>query len=387
RLVNLFASANRRKTQKFPWDTKKPWHFGLIHHHTHDNIIKVLAKEVEIDLVSAVGYSSTTLKYLTEDKITLVSHKAAIEEIYAMMAAWEEVRFRTNILSVCVKDVTLSDHEEEVDLGDFWIHLNVTDPFHSLRIESVDEMCSSQGGYHPHVKNEKLCRGDGGDIMNAALCEGRLEDYFTIVESILRTYNNDSPYYHLNDWYDSDSQDSCIVCAEPCSEAQIYTCYKCENVYCENCFNGGSCEGCNELFCQDCCKTCEECDTVHCEVCLTTCPECNNSVCQSCTNLCITCEHDHCDSCSSPCTNCGDNICSDCKTECGSCTDSFCDDCITEKCTQCSAGICEGCKNECEECNKLVCDSCYDNVCEHCGTSTCTSCSKNHQCILAEIDN
>jgi hypothetical protein len=387
RLVRLFVSANDLKVQKFPWDTTKPRHFGLIPHHTHDNIIKVLAKEVERDLIAAIGYNSTTLQYLIDDKITPLSHKVAMEEMYAIVAAWEEVKFRDNILSVLVKDVILSESEEEVELGSFWIHLNITEPFKSLWIESVNKIESGGGGYHPHVKNERLCCGDGGDIMNAALCEGRLEDYLTIVESILRTYNGDSPYYHLNEWYDPDSEHACIVCSDSLDDSLIYTCNNCRDVFCESCFNGAGCVGCNEMFCGDCSKTCEECDSTYCEGCLTTCPECKNTVCSSCTSLCLTCQTDHCESCSTPCTNCGDYICDGCKTECGGCMDVFCEDCITEKCTQCSAGICEGCTNDCEECNKLVCDSCYRNICEHCGTSTCTSCSKKHNCILAKIDD
>ena len=47
---------------------------------------------------------------------------------------------------------------------------------------------------HPHVSDERLCTGDAGAAIQAALAAGRVFDFFTLVRSVLVTYNPESPY-------------------------------------------------------------------------------------------------------------------------------------------------------------------------------------------------
>jgi hypothetical protein len=54
---------------------------------------------------------------------------------------------------------------------------------------------------HPHVLDDHLCEGEGRQAIHAALTAGRLVDFFHLVKGILETYNEDSPYEALSDWY------------------------------------------------------------------------------------------------------------------------------------------------------------------------------------------
>jgi len=107
---------------------------------------------------------------------------------------------------------------EDVYLGPFRIQLELNKDIRLSSVEALSELYQG-GAYHvialepnlaatdasvnhPHVSNERLCEGDGYAPIRAALEQGRLCDFFTLVRSILNTYSPDSPYVRLDDGFD-----------------------------------------------------------------------------------------------------------------------------------------------------------------------------------------
>ena len=139
---------------------------------------------------------------------------------------------------------------------------------------------------HPHVHSNRLCEGDGFNSIRNALIQGRLIDFFTIVENILNTYNPESPYVSLDDW------------------------------------DGISCYSCGYSVSGDDCYYCECCD---------------NDFCSECSTYCKSCDITICDSCAYHCANCEDSICEECREICLECANAFCSDCIDKD------GYCKTC--------------------------------------------
>ena len=125
--------------------------------------------------------------------------------------------------------------------------------------------------------------------VKAALEEGRICDFFTIVRSILNTYSPDSPYVSLHDWEGM----SCYDCGYTMSLDDAYYCYYCEYHYCSDCSTycrrcdvsvclacSGQCSYCEEMLCRNCVSGCEECGAMFCQSCLEdgVCPNCKEEM-------------------------------------------------------------------------------------------------------------
>ena len=138
---------------------------------------------------------------------------------------------------------------------------------------------------HPHVSNEKLCEGDGSVAIRAALEEGRLCDFFTMVRNILNTYNPDSPYISLSDWEGT----PCYDCGYTCDRENCYYCSYCDHEYCEEC--SSYCRLCDETVCLGCGGKCPHCEEMVCPNCITRCKECEELCCKECLDegLCPNC--------------------------------------------------------------------------------------------------
>ena len=154
---------------------------------------------------------------------------------------------------------------EEVYLGPFeielrWEWIGQTHPYHTCALEphrpSHDDEVT-----HPHVRKDLLCEGDGMAAIKAALLEGRLLDFFSLVRQILGTYNEASAYVTLDRW----SGVSCIDCG--CSMDPE---------------EHGICERCDEGLCGECSTLCSECDRYVCGGCLCECNGCGERYCRSC---------------------------------------------------------------------------------------------------------
>ena len=215
-------------------------------------------------------------------------------ELWALQQEFDDVEFNgeENALCVVTDPITL----EDIYLGRFRIALYLR----SLRelyqkvpyfVTAVDPhpAATDDAVTHPHVSNDVVCEGDGAAAIKAALETGRLADFFTMVRSILTTYNPDSPYVSLADWHGV----SCYECGYVMDSESSYYCTYCENATCDEC--SSVCASCAEVVCKSCAGTCEICEQ-------SLCPQCAKKKCSECESVC-------CESCLD------DGLCPDCKEE------------------------------------------------------------------------
>ncbi len=374
-------------------------HIGTPNPGVYDDIANRMIPDLRDSMVFTLNKTVSLVKSMVSDEVCKpLGVKEAVEELTIINDAWDEVTYQEGVLSVNIGNVSLDDGTEEIDLGSFVLRVNVKNPMgkayqdggrlvSGLLVEAVDPVYGATGYCHPHVKNGALCAGDGDDIMLVALRQGRLEDYFRIVEAIMNTYNDDSPYEPLSDWYDPDreGQACCDVCSEWYSDEDIFSCSSCSVSMCQNCNTVNECQGCNEWYCEECMTGCEGCAESVCDSCLTRCSGCNHGYCKGCTTECSQCSNRSCQECSTVCS-CDEEVCQECRQECCYCGDTYCDNCLTI-CEQCGEYACDDCLKECPCCDKEMCANCIKNSCEHCGVSMCVTCEDEHNCLLTGISN
>lgn len=183
---------------------------------------------------------------------------------------------------------------EGINLGPFKIMLELSrlselykdSPYYCIALEP-NPAGSCSDVTHPHVSGEHLCEGDGSVAIRAALEQGRLCDFFTMVISILNTYNPDSPYVSVSEWDGS----PCYDCGYTMNSDDVYFCPFCDHDYCDDCSTycqicdettclgcGGECPVCGQMCCSDCVTQCAECEELCCKDCL------NEDLCPNCTN-------------------------------------------------------------------------------------------------------
>ena len=223
-----------------------------------------------------------------------IDRQARLHELIADLNGLEtefgdvEINLKAKTLAVTTDPIEL----DGVDLGRFRIHLQLRylGQSHPYRVIALDPTSagSCDETTHPHVQSESLCEGDGYRAIKQALAEGRLYDFFLIVSQILQTYNPDSAYVRLEDWFGRECRD-CGASIDP----------------------------------DDICRCCR-CDAEHCDRCGVYCLSCSSNVCDDCSARCKSCDERHCDACLSTCRTCGESFCPDCLTE------EYCDDCTPE---------------------------------------------------------
>jgi hypothetical protein len=242
------------------------------------------ARQLEQELAPDVDHLQ---RQLVELAAALAQRKKApsvssLGDIYSDLLAleqeFEELECDLQAGEICVttEPIVLNG----IELGPFQICL-ATNPqagFGSYRVVALEPNPSlaNESVSHPHISDESLCEGDGHRAIQAALHEGRLLDFFTLVNQILATYSPGRAYVELDEWFGL----TCSECGEYCRDDERCYCDRCEAVLC------GSCATC-----------CDCCDQSYCRNCLTNCDDCG----QSC-----------CDHCGQPCTACRETFCSDC---------------------------------------------------------------------------
>jgi len=219
---------------------------------------------------------------------------AVADEIKALREEFGDVEFNGEEKALCavIEPITL----EDIYLGRFRIALyldRLQELYHQVPyfVMAIDPhpAATDEAVTHPHVSNETVCEGEGSAAIRAALEAGRLTDFFSIVRSILTTYNPDSPYVPLADWYGI----ACYECGYVMDSESSYCCCFCENAICDEC--SAVCASCAEVVCKSCAGACEICET-------SLCPHCAKTKCGECESVC-------CESCLD------DGLCPDCKEE------------------------------------------------------------------------
>ena len=149
-------------------------------------------------MLGDISYSISQVKQFTEGlqkktpKLSLL-----VAELNQMEKEFDSVDFDNseNAISVVTDLITLDD----VPLGPFKIQLRLgklgelyKDRPYRVTAPNPNPAATDEGVSHPHVSGQKLCEGDGSAAITASLEQGRLSDFFTMVRSILNTYNPDS---------------------------------------------------------------------------------------------------------------------------------------------------------------------------------------------------
>lgn len=204
------------------------------------------------------------------------------EDILQAEAEFEQFEYRKDgdLLVVTTDEIELDD----VYLGEFEIRLHVPELGQikrhgtAYRIVAIDPhpAGSNDSVTHPHVSDEHMCEGDAGAAIEAALSNGRICDFFMLVRSVLTTYNPNSPYVALQDWYGT----PCYDCGYSMSRDDSNWCHACENDFCPECIS--YCRRCDESTCRGCLEECPVCGDLICSSCMSTCPDCGKSLCKNC---------------------------------------------------------------------------------------------------------
>jgi hypothetical protein len=169
---------------------------------------------------------------------------------------------------------------EGIYLGHFeiqlnWQHIRDTSPYNVIALDP-NSPAANDSVTHPHVQAESLCEGEGADAIRRALDEGRLYDFFCIVDQILHSYNAGSAYVGLDEW----DGVSCGSCGGNIHSDEVYCCHKCEADSCSEC--SVSCSSCSDGYCSDCVSSCHCCGDDNCSYCMKSCDDCGESFCNSC---------------------------------------------------------------------------------------------------------
>lgn len=149
---------------------------------------------------------------------------------------------------------------------------------------------------HPHVRDGKVCTGEGQRPLIDALLGGNLDLAKEIVDRIIGYYSSANPFARLSEW-----QGRRITCRE-CQTAILVDpnvrqkqCRRCGGNLCGDC--GTACEGCGSVCCSQCLIQCRNCDVERCSGCLRQCSNCANPVCRDCRAEVSCCGHTICANC------------------------------------------------------------------------------------------
>ena len=239
-----------------------------------------------------MSYHLSPLKQLAEKPVQQVPKLSTLlQELEQLQRELGQIDYdkETNTLSVVTEPITL----EETYLGPFQIKLDInklhelyrTSPYSCIALDP-HPAANSEEVTHPHVSNDKLCEGEGAQAIKAALEQGRLSDFFTVVRGILNTYSPDSPYVNLDDWDGT----ACHECGYVADSESSYWCTFCDESYCDECCS--SCHSCYETVCNGCSQLCRACQETTCPNCIGECAECGLLFCNLCLedDLCPTCK-------------------------------------------------------------------------------------------------
>jgi hypothetical protein len=231
-------------------------------------------------------------------------------ELRQLAEEFDDVRLdaRAGAVSAVVGPVTLGD----VGLGRFRLSLDVGGlgpccGAGCVRAEALDPNPAScdRTVTHPHVRDGRVCAGEGEQAAAAALREGRIFDAFAVLRGVLMHYAEDSPYVRLDAWDGS----SCDACGTTVPSGDTYFC-----------------GGCHSDVCDGCSSVCRCCEDVRCDGCLDPCPACRRRCCSACREA----------------TGPDDReVCPDCRKKCPDCEEEFVKDELHAE-----SGLCDECREK-----------------------------------------
>lgn len=220
-----------------------------------------------------------------ETPFPLPSVRDLYEELMAVVDEFGEIEFEESVLSVSTTPIIL----EGIRFGRFSIRLDFErltcdSPYSVVALDPNPAACSDETT-HPHVNSESLCAGEGRAPIAAALRDGRIGDFFMIVNRVLNTYAPGNAYTELDRWQGI----PCHECDCLLSEDDTYSCSGCIETICGDCLV--CCNGCSASYCSGCIDRCRQCDESYCSGCLSPCSACGRELCSACLEdgLCANC--------------------------------------------------------------------------------------------------
>lgn len=256
---------------------------------------ELAARRLEQDLQSqlktlADQMRALTSRFASDARPRLTTATDIYQEIMSLCAEFDDVTWSRpdGTLSVTTEDIVL----EGIDLGRFQIELDWRElpDTACFRVIALDPNPASSNEYvtHPHVEHESLCVGEAAMPIQYALKEGRIADFFLIVNNVLLTYNCSSAHVSLAGWHGV----QCSDCGNLVDSDDRYACERCDRCLCQDCYR--YCEPCSGYFCCECVVCCGACDHDVCHDCRKPCTSCESSFCPSCLEekLCDHCQQD-----------------------------------------------------------------------------------------------
>ena len=246
-------------------------------------------KDYHRQLRKVRDYAVSELNTEAVTTVWVVNEAELFRDLLVLAEEFPEAVFdkKEKRLSVVTKDISL----DRVQLGAFRIELHLDSlssgqPYYEVIAIDPNRPPSNDDVTHPHVQSDHLCEGDAQPAIRLALQQGRLLDFFQLVENVLGTYNPSSAYVTTGEWEgtscghcghtaDPDDCRECGSCEAFICDSCVRRCSDCEDCFCGNCDE--PCNGCLESVCKSCIQTCVECDEQHCSNCLS-----ENERCTSC---------------------------------------------------------------------------------------------------------
>ena len=186
-----------------------------------------------------------------------------VKELRSLETEFPGVEFdlRKRTISVTTDTIIL----EDVYLGPFRIELTLSPNIDGLgyAVTAIDPQPSTNDEEvtHPHVREGGLCEGEGTVPIRKALTDGRIGDFFQIVQQILLTYNAGSAYVPLSDWHGI----ACTACGASTADDDRTRCHSTSEPICLDC--AVTCADCGHDYMPDCTTRCEECERNFCHDC------------------------------------------------------------------------------------------------------------------------
>jgi len=259
----------------------------LAHHRGWRGAAAAVTEELSIPIAQCTESLKEIFQRLTSERSSRAI--TTVRDIYADLVALAgefddvSIGLTETLVAVTMAPVVL----EGVQLGRFqvrlyWGRIGTANPYYVVAL-APNPARSSEETTHPHVINDRLCERDGKVPIARALREGRLVDFFHVVNSLLHTYNPASAYVALSDW----EGNACVDCGETIAADDECRCDACDVVVCDRCVL--TCERCEAWCCSECSRRCGSCGVDLCRRCAAECEDCHRAFCETCLSQSVLC--------------------------------------------------------------------------------------------------
>lgn len=227
---------------------RKEWGSGK------DTVVVGLEK-ASASLYRAAEVIKSRREAMMECEIAPPKYNDILREILALRKIFDHVEYdpKRKILFVKTKPVVLEYDGYRVELGKFQINLlaghlsEFNSPFRIVALEPKPAYGDS-GITHPHIRDNVLCEGAGKGAINNAIFQGRICDFFEIVNQTINTYSARSPYVAISEW----TYIKCAQCGNKMYERNAIECETCHAKICPGCLR--TCRCCAKNKCSGCVK-------------------------------------------------------------------------------------------------------------------------------------